>query len=824
MASASGPLGLPIAAAKELGYPDEGAGGERIMALNRLILGLLAFPFTASVTWASPLNFEITLGVGTAYVILSLALLLDVMVQDNARAWRRVFAMVLDAACVSVALGVGGDKTSLIYPAYLWMIFGNGFRFGLRSVVTASALSIAGFSTVVVVTPFWRVHPSLSAGLVGALIVLPAYASMLIARLQKARRQAEAANRAKTLFLAGVSHELRTPLHAIVGTGELLGATPLDAEQAGMISTISVAATMQLGLIDDLLRISSIEAGKVDVVPAGFDLTRLLIEVQGMVSAQARAKGLMLNAFITARTPLRLRGDARHLRQILLNLCGNAVKFTDQGSVTIAVDGVARGASAVVLRFEVSDTGIGIAPEARKRVFEVFTQADETVLNRYGGTGLGLSIVDRLVRRLGGQVGIEGNIGHGSTFWVSVEVERDAEITPDASPAHVVVVSSNRVKAAALAARVARLGAEVETAPGLEAFTGDGPCIALLMESGAVMPGPYPIVAVRQDSLAGLPGREVRERFASLIEDHATEQELRNALQIAAAHLPAHDTSLALPGRASVPLRILVADDNRVNQTVTTRILEHAGHAVTVVGNGEDALEVLTSGETDVALMDVNMPVLSGIEAAQSYQFAKLDGPRIPLIGLTADASAETTRRCLDAGMTACLLKPVKSQELLRVIQDVAAHHPPDGPAISSKPVVMAIAAHPRFRAAQPAPVDRQAIADLAALGGDRFVAQVVREFIADAEAIVADLEAAAALKNVHDFRAAAHALCSSAANVGATALRAVCDPWQHIALSDLTATGPELMERLRYEWRRTRAGLYQAAGLKEPMPMSSQH
>lgn len=794
-----------------------GIVGEHAMAINRFVAGALVVPLVLFGAPYRALPFSLTLLPLAAYLIGAAAILIHVRMRPEATLPRRGLALAMDAAGVSFELHLGSGSSAILYPAYLWVIFGNGFRFGNRYLFAASAACIAGFSFVIATTPFWQALPGLSTGLIASQIVLPGYASVLIGRVQAARRRAEEASRVKTLFLASISHELRTPLNAIIGLGELLAKTTLGAEQANMLSTISVAAETQLGLIEDLLHFTRLDAGQVQISDAPFDLGRLLADVQGMMAPQARSKGILLNTFVTARTPLWLRGDARHLRQVLLNLCSNAIKFTESGSVTISADGPPSASDAVRLRLEVADTGIGIAPEAQPRVFQLFTQADGTVMNRYGGTGMGLAVVDRLARRMGGKVGVESDPGQGSTFWITLDLAPGGEGEAAARwPERVAAVSNNSMRVQALAARAARLGARVETASGLDALQVAAPCVILFDERSAwpghpaAWPPGCPIVAVRGEAQDGLPRRALRERFVSAVAEFGPEDELRNALRIAAFHLPAPGEAELSPAPASspasLPLRVLVADDNRVNQLVMTKMLESAGHRVVVAGDGEAALDILMGDEVDLALLDVNMPVLSGIEAAQMYQFAPLTGRRIPLIGVTADASPETTRLCLDAGMAACLVKPVRAAELLGAIDETGAGRPPPLPQ-----GVTAIAEHPGFRAAQPPPVDAQMLADLAALGGAGFVARVVREFVEEAEGTIASLERAATARDIDRFRADAHALCSSGSNVGATALRAVCDPWQHMRPSDLAGAGPELVARLRQEWQRTRDALDRA-------------
>ena len=284
--------------------------------------------------------------------------------------------------------------------------------------------------------------------------------------------------------MASVSHELRTPLNAIVGMAGLLRGTKLDAEQAEMVATTDTSAEMLLGLVGGLLDFSRIEAGEVRTSRTAFHLGSLLADVQGMVSAQARAKGVRFNTFVAPSTPPALLGDARHLREVLLNLYGNAVKFTEAGSITVTVHGAASGDGEVRLHVEVADTGIGIAAEDHGRIFEMFTQADDGILDRFGGTGMGLAICDRLVRLLGGRIGVDSLPGRGSTFWFTVDVERDPA-RPALPPlaGQVLVVSDDPARAGELAARLAPWAPDVAVAAAVPPSVSPYP--VMIVENGS---------------------------------------------------------------------------------------------------------------------------------------------------------------------------------------------------------------------------------------------------------------------------------------------------------------------------------------------------
>jgi two-component system sensor histidine kinase RpfC len=326
--------------------------------------------------------------------------------------------MVFDFGIFSACLHFGGEAMAPLFPIYLWVIFGNGFRFGLTYLAAAAACGVVSFTVVVLTTPFWHAHLTLAAGLAGGLILLPLYVSSLIRKLSDAKRQAEEASRAKSLFLASVSHELRTPLNAIIGLSDLMRDTRMDAEQRDMTQTIGQSGRTLLNLINQILDLSRIEAGQMPSRIEPFDLLSLLGGVRRLLSVQAQAKGLRLALHVTPRTPSLVVGDRSQLEEIFINLTSNAVKFTAHGHVVIAVDAIARTADKLRLRVEVTDTGIGIAAEHLPRIFERFYRVDTGRSRAEGGTGLGLAIVRHLVDAHGGRIDATSAVGRGTTISV----------------------------------------------------------------------------------------------------------------------------------------------------------------------------------------------------------------------------------------------------------------------------------------------------------------------------------------------------------------------------------------------------------------------
>ncbi|MFD1704071.1 response regulator [Methylopila henanensis] len=820
----------------------ESPNGEHEMALNRLAAGLLLVSYF---TFADP-SGEVFLLAAT-YGAGGVLFFGHLLARPRKAAMRQKLARFFDLGLLSYSMHVGGQTTAVLYPLYLWIVFGNGFRFGIPALRVSAAIAVVGFALAVAFTPYWRENYSLSLGLLLALLVLPAYASTLIRKLSQAKVAAEEASRAKSLFLASMSHELRTPLNSVIGMTELLESTDLDDDQRDMARTARNSGRELLAQIDELLNFSRIEAGRMPVRHVDFDLHAVLAEARGLLTAQARAKGLRLGVHVTPRTPYWLKGEARQIKDILVNLVGNAVKFTETGGVVVAVDAVVATEQRLRLRFEVSDTGIGIAEAARKRIFETFAQADETVINTHGGTGLGLAICKQLVELNGGEIDVESEVGFGSTFWFELDLERGAPLAGlDERPrSPVIAMAVSDARAQALAAAVAAAGWPSEPAVGLRealrllrarSVEERGPAAIVVDAEGSEVDGQALIEALRAaqsdngaialidpDLGAGLPSLEIRMACASASGASLDPDQLRAMLRVATASAPV--VPAARPAPAAIAglrrLSILVAEDNRTNQKVIRKVLERAGHEVRIADNGELALDALTERSFDLVLMDVNMPVLDGLECTKLYRFASLGKPRIPIVALTADATSDARVRCLDAGMDACLTKPIEPAYLLATIDELAgggrgaateaAEGQSETPAAAAEvddEIVANIANHPRYRATRGAVVDRSALDELEELGGREFVADLIDEFIGDAAAVLSGLRDAVAQRRAGDFREHAHALRSGAANIGARGMYELCLSYRNLDAQTLAATGAEHVQRLEAEFERVRKTL----------------
>jgi two-component system sensor histidine kinase RpfC len=671
----------------------------------------------------------------------------------------------------------------------------------------------------------------------------------------------------------------------MIGMGSLFGRTGLDAEQRDMLGTIQLAARTLLGLINDILDFSKLEAGKLQPELENFVLHEVLGGAVAMLRAQAHAKGLALSLQIDPRLPPAYRGMPLQLRQIVINLVANAIKFTPRGRVEVSANLVERDGNRVLFRLTVRDDGIGIAPEARDKIFDVFTQADGTVTRRYGGTGLGLAIVKQLTQMMDGAVGVESEIGKGSMFIVELPLECDptgSSRPPDLAGRLVMMVTRDADLARYLQGRLGAWHGEAQ-------WSSDGDLA--LARLGEIEPGgPRPVLILdgREDALAGLsqlhrsaqlgdhaplaifiapPGGGGgiasfgAASLSSVLEAPVTDGHLASALMAALAGdrlasfgdwnapapppaaSPAYTapvTAAAKPPTATAPppanpppllrtarlLRILVAEDNAANCKILRRILEVAGHQVSVATDGASALEALGRERFDLVLMDINMPEMSGYEVTKMYRVEHLAEPRLPIIALTADGTSETERLCRDAGLDAVLTKPVEASQLLSAIDETYARLVPYGaplgpnqaaaespapapqPALQPAKVVTPISSHPRFIAEAGGPViDEQVIEALTTLGGGpEFLTEVVEAFRNDARRLFEPLRIAINEQDLRAFKELTHSLKSGGANLGAVRFCQTVTALKDVTVRDLAQNGTAYLEKLVSEFLKLEA------------------
>lgn len=771
-------------------------------AIIRLTIGTLLVLYYC-IPWKTDSSFE-QIVQSTANQIIFIATLIAfsifaaIALNPKPSPIRRIVGIFFDLTSLSIVMYWTGGEHLPLFVFYLWVTLGNGFRFGPIYLYVAFAASITGFGSVIIWSDYWQSHQSFAVSLLIILFAIPLYAAVLIRKLHAAIDSAKHANEAKSRFLANMSHELRTPLNGVIGIGDLLRETDLSLEQRKLADMMRGSANTLLELIEGVLDIAKIEAGKINIVNTPLDLHSLVNSVIYMLAPMGAEKNVHVSCSVDPETPFSLEGDQQHLRQILVNLVNNAIKFTDHGSVNLHVYCTGGTPEKPNIRFDIKDTGIGIDAESLETIFDDFTRAKISSSRKFEGTGLGTAISKELVELMNGQIGVESKLNEGSTFWceipfVAIEQSEDAALTN-----HVLLIAledtasivrpylkswqldfdwvQSTARAITLLLQAAEAGNHYHTIiVDQAALTDVNPeQFAQMIRAEKLLSNLSLVLVNSSDTMINI--NKINQHYITTLANLDT-RSLYNSIHAAQSVQLSAENIVTLAdhyGRRAGDrvLNILVAEDNPVNQQVLRGIMNHVGHLVTIVDTGEQVLNAVSENiqSFDLIILDKNMPEKSGIEVVKALRF--LDSSHsLPIIILTADATTEARIESTEAGCDAFLTKPVDAKALLEKISVLTNQRAEIGE-IRDTTIPPGMI---RDKIGDVLAVNTYALSELAKLGenGD-FIKKLVYDFLRDGKKHVQRIKSSSK-DDYPEYRESLHALKGSSTELGAEELAHYC-------------------------------------------------
>ncbi|MEJ2609674.1 MAG: ATP-binding protein [Candidatus Thiodiazotropha sp.] len=652
---------------------------EHEQSFIRIGIALVALLYLCGLALFSEASESIFHGVFTLslYLLFSLIMLAAIIVNPDISIARRIICMVGDMSIISYLHYIYGETAAPFFIIYLSVSSGYGLRYGIRYLVATTALAAIGFFIVISFNSDWQNDQSLGRGLLIGVIFLPIYFAVLQKKFFLAMEAVESANIAKSRFLANISHELRTPINGVLGLLEIFGNTQLTEKQRTLLHGAQSSAETLHHLIGNVLDISKIEADRVTTFNDEFDLHALVNGAAGLFEYAAKEKQLDFVRRIDPHCPYQVFGDELRIRQVLINLVDNAIKFTNRGRVEIQLRVTDKTAEYVTLQMQVQDTGIGISEEAQALIFEPFHQEDEQISQHFKGTGLGMSIAKQLTELMGGTITVTSVLGVGSTFTVelSMKYAQNTTIKPLNHLGGIKIISEKAQAISRLCNNLKEWGVEFTVDMRIESTINESiviidermiPDIMALFTQYPEMKNKDVILFAEYELLF-----DVWELGYYALITNTSDYEVVYRVIHSLPGSPFDNEeqigkTLPQPEKTA---KILVADDNLVNQQVTQSFLEQVGHTVTVFSDGQSALDALTSDDYDLAIVDMMMPEQSGLDVIKLYRQIT-DNTELPFIMLTANVSQEVRTSVESLGVK-YLTKPLRGYRLQEAVGEI---------------------------------------------------------------------------------------------------------------------------------------------------------